>query len=79
MVSSTKHFATPLQYLCGPPGGRGPPVEDLCTRALASGQQATAYNHLHSCPPASLVWETVLRICPCLAISCTIRPRYICF
>lgn len=24
----------PLQYLCGPPRCRGPPVEDLCTETL---------------------------------------------
>lgn len=28
---STKDFATPPQYLCGPLGGHGPPVEDLCS------------------------------------------------
>src|SRR4029434_5527618 len=26
------HLADPLQYLHGPPGGRGPPVEDLCIK-----------------------------------------------
>ena len=40
IVSSTKHFATPLQYFYGPPGGPtggppgGPPVEDLWFRHL---------------------------------------------
>src|SRR4029434_11019283 len=28
------HLADPLQYLRGPPGGRGPPVEDLWFSAL---------------------------------------------
>src|SRR4029434_7304226 len=26
------NLADPLQYLHGPPGGRGPPVEDLCVK-----------------------------------------------
>ena len=36
LSSTHQNFADPLQYLRGPWGVRGPPVEDLCTRALRS-------------------------------------------
>ena len=32
MSNQLKNFTTPLQYLHGPPGGHGPPVEDLWSK-----------------------------------------------
>ena len=43
-------FATPLQYLRGPPRGRGPPVEDLCYRLSSRGSSLFCPNVLEFMP-----------------------------
>ena len=56
----------PVQYLRGPPGGHGPPVEDLCFRRTRS-KAVKGHGHRTEPLPFSVKRSDKRQICKCTA------------